>query len=161
MKYVCLVYNDEAKLAALSQAELDALVRDCIGWVADLERGGHHVMSIGLQSFRTASTLRHRGGAISTTDGPFAETKEHLGGLTLLEARDLNEAIHLASRLPATRVGSVEVRPVLDASLPLIDPADRRIATAIRQHTADLEPAAAARMLSAPQPGPSSTRSSS
>jgi hypothetical protein len=67
------------------------------------------------------------------TDGPFAETKEHLGGFTLLRARDLNEAIQLASRLPAARIGSVEVRPVLEATADLTDPSDRKIAAALRR----------------------------
>src|SRR5262245_9594143 len=106
MKYLCLVYHEEHKLAALSQAQMDALVGACIGWVEELEKGGHHIYSAGLQSVRTATTVRHREGKPSLTDGPFAETKEFLGGFTLIQARDLNEAIQLASKFPAARVGS-------------------------------------------------------
>lgn len=151
MKYLCLVYHQEEKLDALSQTELDTLVRACIGWVEDLQRGGHHVFSAGLQSFRTATTVRHRNGKLSLTDGPFAETTEYLGGFTLLEAKDLNEAIHLASRFPAARVGSMEVRPILEADGHLADPLDQKIGTAIRRSAPDVDPAATARMVSLPQ----------
>src|SRR2546425_816893 len=74
MKYVCLVYHEEEKLAALSQAQMDGLVGACIGWVEELEASGHHIFSAGLQSVRTAATVRHRNGKLSMTDGPFAET---------------------------------------------------------------------------------------
>jgi len=114
MKYVCLVYHEEEKLAALSQPQMDGLVGACIGWVEELEASGHHIFSAGLQSIRTAATVRHRNGKLSMTDGPFAETKEFLGGFTLIDAKDLNEAIQIASKFPAARIGSMEVRPVLD-----------------------------------------------
>ena len=135
MKYICLVYQDETKLAALPQAELEAIVDQCGAWVGELEKGGHHVFSAGLQSVRTATTLRHRGGRLSMTDGPFAETKECLGGFTILSARDLNEAIQLASRLAAASGGSIELRPLLELDVELTDPLDQKIAAAI-QHGA-------------------------
>ncbi|HEV3255309.1 MAG TPA: YciI family protein [Gemmataceae bacterium] len=131
MKYICLVYHEENKLDALSQAELDALVGECRAWVLELETGGHHVCSAGLQSVRTATTVRNRNGQLSVTDGPFAETKEFLGGFTILNARDLNEAIQLASKLPAVRLGSVEVRPVLEPDVELTDSVDQKIGAAI------------------------------
>jgi len=115
MKCVCLVYNDERNLEALPEGDLGALVGECGAWVEDLEKGGHHVSSMGLQSARTATTVRMRNGKVSVIDGPFAETKEQLGGFTIIDARDLNEALQLASRLPAARLGSVEVRPALEA----------------------------------------------
>ena len=152
MKYLCLVYHEEAKLEALSQAQMDALVGDCMGWVQELEQGGHHVISVGLQSVRAAATVRVRNGKLSTTDGPFAETKECLGGFTLIDARDLNEAIHLASKFPAARLGSMEVRAVLQADGMLTDPLDCRIAEAIRRCAPRVDPRAAARMPSVPQP---------
>ena len=133
MQYVCLVYQDDKKIAALPDAALDAIVAGCTGWVEDLERNGHHVYSAGLQSVTTAVTLMQRNGRISSTDGPFAETKEHLGGFTILSARDLNEAIAIASKLPAAKIGMVEVRPVLKADADLPDPLDRRIAASIRR----------------------------
>jgi hypothetical protein len=134
MKYVCLVYHDEKKLEALSEGELDALVGECGAWVGDLQKGGHHVCSAGLQSVRTATTVRRRHGALATTDGPFAETKEFLGGFTILNARDLNKAIQLASKLSAVRIGSIEVRPVLEPDAELTDPLDRKLGAAIRRH---------------------------
>jgi len=132
-KYLCLVYQDDGKLDALSEGELDMLVAECVDWVDELEKSGRHIYSAGLQSVRSATTLRKRNGQLSMTDGPFAETKEHLGGFTLFSARDLNEAIQLASRLPVVRLHSVEVRPVLEASAELADPIDRRIAAALRR----------------------------
>jgi hypothetical protein len=135
MKYICLVYHEEKKLAALSQHELDGLVAECGAWVGELTQGGHHVFSAGLQSLRTATTLRQRDGDLLVTDGPFAETKEFLGGFTILEARDLNEAIQLAAQLPAVRIGTVEVRPVLEPDADLTDALDRRIGAAIRRQS--------------------------
>jgi hypothetical protein len=134
MKYLCLVYQDEKKLNALSQAELEAVVAECSAWVEELKNEGHHVLSAALQSIRTATTLRHRAGQLAVTDGPFAETKEFLGGFTLLDARDLNEALRLASGLAALCLGTVEVRPVLDPCGELCDPLDRKLGAAIRRN---------------------------
>jgi hypothetical protein len=133
MKYLCLVYQDEKKLNALSQEEMDAVVASCSAWVAGLKGSGHHVFSAGLQSVRTATTLRSRGGQLAMTDGPFAETKEFLGGFTLLDARDLNEALQLASGLAALCLGTVEVRPVLEPNLDLTDQLDQKLAAAFRR----------------------------
>jgi len=90
MKYACLVYNDATKLADLSEEQqLAAIVAECEAagaWVAELDKGGHHVFSAGLQSVRTATTVRSSNGKLTMTDGPFAETKEFLGGFTIIEA---------------------------------------------------------------------------
>ena len=131
MQYICLVHHEEAKLNALSEAELAALVRECVAWVEDLKKEGHHVLSAGLQSLRSARTVRERNGKLAMTDGPFAETKEFLGGFTILNASNLDEAVRLASTLPAVRVASVEVRPVLEADAELTDPLDRKIRAAM------------------------------
>jgi hypothetical protein len=112
MRYLCLVYYDEKKLDALSKDEYDALVREALAYDDELRKGGHYVASDALQSVRTATTLRVANGRLSTTDGPFAETKEQLGGFILIEARDLNEAIRLAAKIPPARLGCLEVRPV-------------------------------------------------
>jgi ketosteroid isomerase-like protein len=136
-KYLCLVYHEIGKLDALSQSELDALVAECVDWVEELQKSGRHIYSAGLQSVSSATTLRKRNGKLSMTDGPFAETKEQLGGFTLFTARDLNEAIQIASSLPVVRLHSVEVRPVLEASAELTDPIDRRIAAALRRSNRD------------------------
>jgi hypothetical protein len=133
MKYICLVYQDEKKLEDMPQDQLAAIVGECGSWVGELEQGGYHVFSAGLQSVRTATTLRNRNGRLSMTDGPFAETKECLGGFTILSARDLNEAIQLASKLAAASGGSIELRPLLELDEELTDPLDQKIAAAIRQ----------------------------
>lgn len=132
MKYVCLVYHEEETLAAISESEFERLVGECIAYTTELDKAGHHVMSSGLQSVRSASTLRNKNGKLSVTDGPFAETKEFLGGFTILEARDLNEAIQLASKFPTAHLGAIEVRPVLDPSSDVSDPLDRKILSAVR-----------------------------
>jgi len=132
-QYLCLVYPGDAKLESLSQAEMDALVGECTDWVDNLQKTGRHVFSAGLQSARSTTTLRGRNGRVSMTDGPFVETKEQLGGFTLLRARDLNEAIQLASKMPIARVGAIEVRPVLQVNADLSDPIDRKVATALRR----------------------------
>jgi hypothetical protein len=125
MKYLCLVYYDEKKLDALSKREFDALVGDALAYDDVMRQGGHYVASEALQSVQTATTIRTRDGKPSMTDGPFAETKEQLGGFILIEARDLNEAIQVASKIPPGRLGSIEVRPI--KALSVIAAASRRI----------------------------------
>src|SRR5438874_8054880 len=110
MKYLCLVYGEEAALQAMDD-------RHCVAFDEEVRRSGHCVASEALQPVHTATTVRVRNGKVSVTDGPFAETKEYLAGFYLLEAKDLNEAIHLASKIPPARVGSVEVRPVRELSV--------------------------------------------
>jgi hypothetical protein len=151
MRFLCLVYHEEAKLAALSQNEMDSLVGACIRWVEHLEKGGHHVMSAGLQSIRSAATVRIREGKLSVTDGPFAETKEFLGGFTLINAKDFDEAIQLAAKFPSASVGSMEVRPLLDPGEPATDSLDHKIAAAMLKNASDVNPFAAAKMTSFPQ----------
>jgi hypothetical protein len=112
MRYLCLVYYDEKKLDALSGREYDSLVEEALSYREVLRTSGHYLASDGLEPTDTAVTLRVRNGQLSTMDGPFAETKEQLGGFLLIEARDLNDAIRVASRLPPMRLGCVEVRPV-------------------------------------------------
>jgi hypothetical protein len=118
LKYLCLIYLDERVLNGLSREEFDALVGEALDYDDALRRSGHYVASNALQSVQTATTIRTRNGRISTTDGPFAETKEQLGGFMLIEARDLNDAIRVASRIPPGRLGCVEVRPVLELTRP-------------------------------------------
>src|SRR5688500_6606695 len=114
MKYLCLAYEEEKKLNALSQSEWDALRSETLAYVEALRKSGHLIVTHALQSVRTATTVRVRSGKQSVTDGPFAETKEQLGGFFLIDARDLNEAIQVASRWPSVRFGTMEVRPVKD-----------------------------------------------
>jgi hypothetical protein len=112
MKYLALVYYNEEIMAALSQQEWDALNRECMSCVEVLRQGGHYLDGHPLLPTSTATTVRVRNGSVSVTDGPFAETREQLAGFYLLDARDLNEAIELAKKIPPARYGSIEVRPV-------------------------------------------------
>ena len=114
MKYLCLAYEEENKLNALSQSEWAALRDETLTYVDELKKDGYLIAAEPLQSVRTAATVRVRGGKLSITDGPFAETKETLGGFFLINARDLNEAIQVAAKWPSARLGSIEVRPVDD-----------------------------------------------
>ena len=112
MKYLCLAYEEEKKLNDLSQGEWDSLRRETLAYVEILRKSGHLVLTNALQSARKAATLRVRSGKVSVIDGPYAETKEQLGGFFLIEAKDRDEAIELASRWPSARLGSIEVRPI-------------------------------------------------
>jgi len=112
MKYLCLAYEEEKRLNDLSRGEWDALRGETLAYVEILRKSGHLLITNALQSARTAATVRVRSGTVSVIDGPYAETKEQLGGFFLIEARDLNEAIDVASRWPSARLGSIEVRPI-------------------------------------------------
>jgi hypothetical protein len=114
MKYVCLGYIDQSRWESLPEGERDALADRCVAYDDELRRRGHFAGGEALQNARNAATLRFRDGAVTVTDGPFAETKEQLGGILFLEARDLNEAIQLMSRHPGVRVGPFEIRPAAD-----------------------------------------------
>jgi hypothetical protein len=105
MNYLCLVYLDEKRLDELPDEE-------CVAYDAAIRKSGHCVTSEALESVQTATTVRVRDGKTSVTDGPFAETKEQLAGFYMIAARDLNEAIQVASKIPPARVGSVEIRPI-------------------------------------------------
>jgi hypothetical protein len=112
MRYLCLVYYDEKRLDDPSGAERDALVDEVLAYREALGTGGHDVVADGLQPVETATTLRVRNGRVSTSDGPSAEATEQLAAFMLIEARDLNDAIRVASRIPLARLGRIEVRPV-------------------------------------------------
>lgn len=105
MKYLCLVYMDESTLTDVADAE-------CAAFGQMLEETGQRIAAEALEPVQTATTVRVRNGKTSITDGPFAETKEQLAGFYLIDARDLNDAIRVASNIPPARVGSIEVRPV-------------------------------------------------
>jgi hypothetical protein len=105
MKYLCLVYLDEKRLGELPDEE-------CVAYDIAIRKSGHCMASEALESVQTATTVRVRNGKVSITDGPFAETKEQLAGFYMIEARDLDEAIRLAAKIPPAHVGSIEVRPI-------------------------------------------------
>jgi hypothetical protein len=112
MKYLCLAYEEESTLNALTKSEWDALRAETLTYVEELRSSGRLISTEPLQSVSTAATVRVRDGKLSITDGPFAETKETLGGFFLINASDHNEAIEVASRWPSARLGSIEVRPI-------------------------------------------------
>jgi hypothetical protein len=114
MKYLCLIYDEEKKMGGMSKAEGDAFMGEYFAFTEGIRKSGHYVAGEALQPVQTATTVRVRNGKVSTTDGPFAETKEQLGGFYMIEARDLNDAIQVASKIPSARLGSIEVRPVVD-----------------------------------------------
>jgi len=105
MKYLCLVYGEEQKIGEVDD-------RKCLAYDAALRSRGLCIGSEALEPVATATTVRVRNGRLSVTDGPFAETKEQLAGFYMIEARDLNEAIQIAAKIPPAEVGSIEVRPI-------------------------------------------------
>jgi hypothetical protein len=113
MKYMCLVYFEGQQLDAMTPSELRSFQEESVSYDEDLLKGGYLILAEALESVRSATTVRVRNGKLSATDGPFLETKEQLGGFVLIEARDLNDAIQVASRIPLARIGSVEVRPLM------------------------------------------------
>ena len=112
MKYLCLVYVEEKILNALPKHERQTLSDESMSYCAELQKLGQLLAASPLHPVETATTVRVRNGKTSTTDGPFAETKEQLGGFLMIDVRDLNDAIRVASHFPAARIGSVEVRPM-------------------------------------------------
>jgi hypothetical protein len=125
MKFVCFGYLDEESWEKRPEAERNALIDGCLAYDKVLKQGGHWVIGEGLQGPETTRTLRSRGGKVSVTDGPYAETKEVLGGLIILEAVDLNEAIELISKHPGTIMGNWEIRATEDLS-GMIDQSEKR-----------------------------------
>ena len=112
MKYLCLACEEEAKLNALSRKEWDALRQATLEYVGELRESGKLIMAEPLQSAATAVSVRVRDGSMATTDGPFAETKEQLGGFFLIDAEGMDEAIEIAAGWPSAQIGTIEVRPI-------------------------------------------------
>ena len=112
MKYLCLIYDDEKTMAGMSKAEGDAFMGEYFAFTESIKKSGHYVGGEALKPVHTATTVRVRNGKMATTDGPFAETKEQLGGYYMIEAKDLNEALQIAAKIPSAKTGSVEVRPI-------------------------------------------------
>lgn len=112
MQYILLIYHSEASFAALSRDDVSAVYREYGDFTQSLARSGNFKAGDELKPTSTATTVRVRRGKVETTDGPFAETREQLGGFYLIEARDLDEAIAIAARVPSARDGSIEIRPI-------------------------------------------------
>jgi len=113
MHYLLLIYDAESDLLKMSQAELGKMYQEYMEFTNDIKSKGNHLAGHQLQPIATATTVRVRNGKRLTTDGPFAETKEQLGGFYMIEAKDLDEAIEIASHVPSAKVGSIEVRPIV------------------------------------------------
>ncbi|HEV2750912.1 MAG TPA: YciI family protein [Gemmatimonadales bacterium] len=114
MKYLCLIYEDEKLWQSMPKTDTEKVYGEYFAFTDSITKSGHYVGGNPLQPTNTATTVRVRNGKVSTTDGPFAETKEQLGGYYLVEAKDLNDAIHVAARIPGARLGSIEVRPIME-----------------------------------------------
>jgi len=112
VRYLCLIYDEEKKWETMSKEQGEALMGEYFAFTEAIKKSGHHVAGEALQPTQTATTVRVRQGKISTTDGPFAETKEQLGGYYLINAKDLNDAIQIAAKIPSSKLGSIEVRPI-------------------------------------------------
>ena len=126
MKYLLLIYNEQPLLDALPAGEADAMMRNCLAHADGLRSEGRLLDSQMLEDASTATSVRIRNGRVTTTDGPFAETKEQLGGFNVIEADDLDEAIRMAAEFPWARTGCVEVRPIRD-----IEGVRRRVGAAV------------------------------
>jgi hypothetical protein len=118
MKYMLLIYDEEKSLGTMSEAERNQMFGEYMQLTKDLKGSGHHLASAPLQRTSTATSVRIRNQKRLVTDGPFAETREQLGGYYLIEAKDLDEAIGIAARVPSARIGTVEVRPVMEVPVP-------------------------------------------
>jgi hypothetical protein len=129
MKYICLGYYDEQQWETMSERERHALMDACFAYDEVLRKNGHSVGGEALQSARNATTLRWKDGKVLITDGPYAETKEQLGGILVLEARDLNHAIQLLSKHPGVQAGPFEIRPAEDLTAMIRDSERRRSKT--------------------------------
>jgi hypothetical protein len=129
MKYICLGYIDDGEWNAKSEKERNNLMDECFAYDDQLRKNGHFAGGEALQSARNATTLRWRDGRVFTTDGPFSETKEQLGGILVLEARDLNHAIRLISEHPGVKMGPFEIRPAADLSAMIAQSQRRRSIT--------------------------------
>jgi hypothetical protein len=129
MKFICLGYADEKTWEAMSEKERNALMDECFAYDDVLRRNGHFVGGDALQSARNARTLRWQKGKVLATDGPYAETKEQLGGILVLEARDLDHAVQLMSKHPGVKAGPFEIRPTEDLSAIVAESERRRAKT--------------------------------
>ena len=118
MKYLLLIYSEESQWANMTEADQGQVFGEYMTYTNDIHKSGHYVSGEALQPTATATTVRVKDGKTIATDGPFAETREQLGGFYMVEAKDLDEAIELAARIPGSRYGSIEVRPIMPTPPP-------------------------------------------
>jgi hypothetical protein len=129
MKFICMGFLDETAFDAIPQAEQRAMMEECFAYDDELRRGGHFLGGEALQGVASAVTLRSESGKVTVCDGPFAETKEHLGGILLLEARDMNHAISLMSKHPGVKFGPFEIRPADESINAMVADRDKAFAS--------------------------------
>ena len=129
MKYICLGYIDLNWFASIPETERQAMMDNCFAYDEKLRANGHFLGGEGLQPPNTAATLRYTNGRVVVTDGPYAETKEQIGGIMILEARDLNHAIELISQHPGAKFGPWEIRPAADLDALVCESEARRRAS--------------------------------
>ena len=126
MKYICLGYIEPNKFESMSDNERNSMLDECFSYDDFLRKNGHFAGGEALQPPSTATTLRWKNGKVAVTDGPYAETKEQIGGILILEARDLNHAIQLMSKHPGVKAGPFEIRPTADLSGMVRESEERR-----------------------------------
>lgn len=126
MKFICLGYIEQNKFESLSESERNTMVDECFTYDDVLRTNGHFAGGDALQNASAAATLRWKNGKVAVTDGPYAETKEQLGGILVLEARDMNHAIELMSKHPGVKAGPFEIRPAADLSQMIRESEERR-----------------------------------
>ena len=112
MKYLCLIYETESIYATMSKEDMGTMMAEYNTFTLEVKASGQYIAGEALKPVQTATTVRIRNGKLSMTDGPFAETKEQLGGFYMVEAKDLNDAVSIAGRIPGAKTGSIEVRPI-------------------------------------------------
>ncbi len=126
MKYVCLGYYDEKKFSAMSESEQKTFIDECFAYDDVLRKNGHYVGGEAVEGARSAVTVRYAGGKLSVAKGPYVQTKQELGGILVLEARDLDHAVELISKHPGVKAGPFEIRPAEDMSAMMAESAQRR-----------------------------------
>ena len=126
MKYICLGYIEPNNFETMSESERNAMVDECLTYDDELRKKGHFAGGEALQPPQAATTLRWKNGKVSITDGPYAETKEQIGGILVLEAQDLNQAIQLMSKHPGVKAGPFEIRPAADLTEMIRESEQRR-----------------------------------
>ena len=114
MRYLCLIYSDEKRWERASETEWNTVMAEYNAFTDSIKRSGNYIGGEALESTNAATSVRIRNGKASTTDGPFAETKEQLGGFYLIKAKDLNDAVQVATRIPGAKYGTIEVRPIME-----------------------------------------------
>ncbi|MCA9231074.1 MAG: YciI family protein [Planctomycetales bacterium] len=135
MKFVCLGYADHGKFQSMSEQELQQTIDDCFAYDDILRSGGHFAGGEALEDASKAVTLRYRDGQIQATDGPYAETKEQIGGILILEADSMEHAVELISKHPGVRIGPFEIRPADEQINEMLDQRNQRFEQQVQKES--------------------------